>query len=255
MYILWIRHGYSCGNLLSSFNKISSKKFKREKYSNDPRVSNIGGDIIREAKIWERVVDLLEEKYNLEVVPIFFTSNLIRTLHTADLINPDIPVHPLRYVGESPRQVMMVNVPDNTPHPDYDRWFPDASVRLSRPSIPKFYDIELPDIIRSIEDKFGRTVDDRTCIMIVSHGRFMKHANNMKHSVNNTGMILQKILLNRKKGTTTPEKSKIIYQGTDYPDSQKLTASNIENCKMFEHENINKCLTSDNLLECMKKSL
>ena len=212
MYILWIRHGFSCANYLSTVDPIYVVTGRNEY---DARLTGLG---VRQASttapiIFRKMIRI----EGLTVIPLIFTSMLSRAIETSDGVNKGLledsfiqkpyPIVTIPYVEEIPLSVKASqfiyldrqNEPRNIHKVRKDIGV-DVSVYeeinpydeygdpITTFNIERFYEDSLPKIIKLLK-KEGHKITDDTVITIVSHRKTIEKATGV--SVGNVGAVLQ----------------------------------------------------------------
>lgn len=233
MYILWIRHGFSCENYmrLETFDK------KYEIRDNiDPPLTDIGYK--HSKKIAPHIFNKVK-KLKLDIVPIFFASTLSRTMETSDAIRrslhskykntptmiiPSIKEFSISNPGESG------DVPTNfydlvdelsfdlhvlVDYPKLNPYTPDGFVK-NEYDYTMFYKVILPEIVKMLkkhysnDSKKSRRFSKNTTIVVFSHHNVIMK--NTGISLGNTGAVLQYI----RNKDLKPLKSEMIFKGFEY---------------------------------------
>jgi hypothetical protein len=221
VYILWVRHAYSCGNYFSQNTNRDLNSYL------DPLLTNYG---TKQAKSkWGFITKRLK-KLKLRPVPVIFTSTLTRAIQTGHLIsNGKVNVIPVSYINELnigwyhsaynlPRNKKVVEeelgyefqvLKSNNPYRK------SGDPKHTKPDQELFFNVGLPSIIQTLESQ-GTVLPDNSVLIFVSHGGFINSVTGNK--VGNLGLVLQNV---------ETKKSKVLYKGKK---PQKLKKSDISNC-------------------------
>ena len=219
VYILWIRHGYSCGNYFHEYDE--SVKY------GDTLLTDYGS---KKAKGMWRVIKKKLKKLNLIPVPVIFTSTLTRAIQTGMLVSDGkVKVIPISYISELNigSYAHTYNTPRNKKEVEKDLGYEFQVLKSNNPyrksGDPKhtqpdqelFFNLGLPSIIKTLESQ-GTILPNNSVLVFVSHGGFIRSLTGKK--VDNLGLVLQNI---------ESKESKILYKGKR---PKKIKKSHIFNC-------------------------
>lgn len=189
MYIIWIRHAHSCANYLHSI-----KQHYNEHKVRDAMITDLG---IVQTNIIFNIIQQLVSQMKLNLIPIFFTSNLRRTMETAIGINSNIPIIPINHINELRSKSMNLDVSNEPRNKSKIKmktkqldcvtsaWNSKGKPKTRKPSVSGFYGETLSELIDCLDLK------NNSAIMCVSHGGFIKKVTGI--GLGNTGIVLQKI--------------------------------------------------------------
>jgi broad specificity phosphatase PhoE len=212
MYILWIRHGFSCANYLKFRDPMW---LLTSVYENDAPLTNMGQRQIEAGSsvIFKKVFKMKKRSKKLNIVPIFFTSILTRAIETADSLKKGptkkYKIIIVPYVEEisrfpwltpfvfldkqnQPRYLDTLYNDINIPFNVYDNLSPyDEKGRpVKTVSVKNFFEEGLPTIMENLKNS-GVSVNSQTTIVVVSHRKTIKEATG--HSIGNGGAVLQHV--------------------------------------------------------------
>ena len=228
MYILWIRHGFSCANYFHFDPNI--KEFQT-KLHQDAQLTNIGYDHTHKAstEIFKKFSKIKKNKKKLDLIPIFFSSMLSRAMKTSDAFREgtkiNYPTVLLPYIEEiPPSKEDISDKPKNVNDLNLDF---DVHILSEYPKLNPydtkgnpvkfykrglFYNKTLPEIVKVLKDH-GYKITDNTTIAVFSHHDIIER--NTGISLGNTGSVLQHISHNKKfkKG-----RSEVVFPGFFYED-------------------------------------
>lgn len=218
MYILWVRHAYSCGNYYNQSGLIDPKLYI------DPLLTN---HATKQSKgMWSKIN---KKTKKLELIPIVFTSTLTRAIQTGELISPrNVKVIPVSYINEINIKWYYdsYNLPRNRKDVEKDLGYKlqvlksnnpyrkSGAPKVSKPDKELFFNYGLPSIIDTLESQ-GIKVSNKSVLIFVSHGGFIHSITG--HKVGNLGLVLQ---------DTDTMNSKILSKGF-----MKPRKANVSNCE------------------------
>ena len=238
MYILWVRHGFSCANYFDLDNKQFQTTLRQ-----DAKLTDIGYDHTHKVstEIFKKISKMRKNKKRLDLVPIFFSSMLSRAMKTADAFreglgfntqnydnqrlfqNTNYPIILLPYIEEvheedpnisnNPKNVNDLNL-DFDVHilSEYSKLNPYDSngnpVKFYKRGL--FYNKTLPEIVNVLKDH-GYKITDNTTIAVFSHHNIIER--NTGISLGNSGSVLQHVTSKFKKG-----RSEVVFPGFFYDD-------------------------------------
>jgi hypothetical protein len=234
MYILWVRHGFSCANYFHF--DLDNKKFQTE-LKQDAKLTNIGYDHTHKAssEIFKKFSKIKKRGKKLDLIPIFFSSMLSRAMKTSDAFREgsriNYPTVLLPYVEEVPDDNKESNIFDisNTPknvndlNLDFDVHILSGYPKLN-PYDDKgepvkfykrglFYNRTLPEIVKVLKDH-GYKITDNTTIAVFSHHDIIER--NTGISLGNTGSVLQH--LTKSSNSFKKGSSEVVFPGFYYED-------------------------------------
>lgn len=225
VYIVWVRHGYSCGNMYTEMLKtkhVDPAVFRDAPLTNYAELQSIG--------VWETIKRKCD-RLKLKIIPYVFTSILTRAIQTGDLIAPpNYDIVPISYVNEVNISGYdnEYNLPRNRKQIEKDIGFklttfknpfkPNGEPKHKTPSKHLFYNEELVSIIKQLK-KRGVRVTNKSVFVIVSHGAYIMSVTGKR--VNNFGIVLQ---------NCTDGKSDIVSQGGIKPHYLDLDYDMVANC-------------------------
>lgn len=255
MYILWIRHGFSCANYM----KMTDRLYKISGHIEyDAPLTKLGYE--QAYSVGPLIFDTVsKENKKLEFIPIFFSSMLSRALETAynmkkgltkvDSLFSKIPIVAVPYIEEKSAfpniekivKIDKQNEPQNINILEKELPFKvnvlenlnpysKSGEPITRVSVKKFYKDSLPKIFKNLRKSFGYRVNNNSVLILVSHGHLIKEATGV--NIGNVGAVLQKV--SYYKGSWVPDvKSKLIFPGftKEYYKTEKITSKDLENCR------------------------
>jgi hypothetical protein len=217
MYILWIRHGFSCANYLGSTDPLYVLTGRLEY---DARLTGLGYRQANEMAplIFKKLGKITKDSEKLNLIPILFTSVLSRAIETSNglnqgllknkLIEKPYPIVTIPYVEEIPLSVSTSNYiyldKQNEPRNihevredtgvDVDVYeeitpYDEYGDPIKRVSVSLFYKDLLPKI-HGLLEKEGYETDDNTVITVVSHRKTIERATGVCN-IGNIGAVLQ----------------------------------------------------------------
>lgn len=230
MYILWIRHGFSCANylkLVDPWYRFTS----RNEY--DAPLTKLGTQQAQDSAslIFERVSNIRKKGKSINIVPIFFSSNLSRAIQTAsnlkkglikDGYDLDIPLVVIPYVEEHSLPLYF----DKNNKPRNKKELKDLGIKFShldvydkdgnpkyRNSVKNFYKKGIPEIVNYLKED-GYPINSNSIITIVAHRGTIEEATGIR--IGNVGAVLQKVVFNHKNRQHESRDSEIIFPGYRY---------------------------------------
>ena len=217
--IYWVRHGYSCANLLSTYGKSGPKNALKHFNIKDARGKYADNSPLTKLIEYQKN-DHPSRKLKFDIV---VTSELLRAIQTGHHLKPDQTIYPIPFIGELShfKHIDADNFPyeikkmkrlyqgeDFFKKIDYDlhnqiiKSFKDKNflnkiIRfyykdgISKPNLNNFVKYGLPSIVDFLQSRNKRKRNFR--ILLVSHEKFISSLAKNKLKIPNLGMLKQTI--------------------------------------------------------------